>query len=112
MNKTLDFSIRKKQHLVVILPDDDKTKLLVTMPNKKLFDDIVSTQRIISVNEEELDGDSIEELFALCANILSRNKNKIMVSPELLEEYFDFEDIVVLFTSYVSFISEVTNTKN
>lgn len=113
MSKTLDFSIRKKQHLTVVLPDENNTTLLVTMPNKKLFDEIMASQQLLTkANQEELDNSSIDELYGLCSKILSRNKANIQVDVKLLEDNFDFEDVVVLFQSYVGFISEVTSTKN
>lgn len=110
MAKTLNFNELKKKYFTVILPDDKKTTLRIGTPTKAIFDEFTSIK-------DTLEGDGVEdealnELYNICAKLLSHNKGGIKISRDEVAELFDFEDIIIFIRAYTDFISEVTNSKN
>ncbi len=113
MAKALNFNNVKKQYLTVVLADDKKTTLLVGTPTKAVMDDLARLQGSLeTLSEDETNVDATDDLYEACAKILSRNKAGVKVTKEYLAEIFDFEDIIIFFSNYMEFISEVTNQKN
>ena len=107
---TLDFNALKKTYLTVILPDENKTKLLITTPSKTVLDGFIAIKDQLSA--DELGDEAIDELYEIVAKVLSYNKTKVKITKETIEELFDFEDVIVFLRSYTNFISEVSNSKN
>lgn len=113
MSKTLNFNNVKKQYLTVVLADEKKTTLLVGTPTKAIMDDLTRLKSgLETLSEDETNVDATEELFDACAKVMSRNKAGLKVTKEYLEKIFDFEDVMIFFSNYMDFISEVTNQKN
>ena len=110
MAKTLDFNTLKKQYLTVKLPDKKKTTLLVYTPTKAILDGFLSMKDNLS--DESIGDEAIEELYEIVAKIMSCNKGGVDVTKDVVEELFDFEDIIVFIKAYTDFVSEVTNSKN
>lgn len=104
MAKALNFNNVKKQYWNVTLTDG--TVLLVGTPTKAIFD------KLTAINNDLNGDDSLGVLYDVCALVLSRNKAGKVITKEYLEETFDIEDIVILFKSYVEFVSEIRNQKN
>lgn len=107
MAKVLNFNTVKKQFMTVILPDADKTTLFIGMPTKKLMDTLMSLKNLES--ESHID---MGDLFNLCAQIMSRNKARIEVTKDQLEDIFDFEDLVIFVKGYTEFIKTISSQKN
>ena len=108
--KPLNFNTLKKKTMTVILPDENKTTLLLKGPTKELVDEFTSIQNFM--DEDSANVEAISELYAICAKILSRNKNGIEITQAEVSSMFDFEDILLLLKSYTEFIREITNSKN
>ena len=110
MAKALDFNKNKKRYWTVTLPDDEKTVLLICTPTKAVFDELVTMKN--ALEGEELAEGAIDDLYEICAKILSRNKAGKVVTVEFVQELFDFEDIIVFIHGYTEFVHEVAGTKN
>ena len=110
MSNTFDFNKLKKKYMTVILPDENKTTVLVTTPSKATFDSFVNIKN--ALEDDNLGDEAINELYEIIANILNQNKAHIKFTREKVSELFDFEDIIVFIKAYTTFIKEVTNQKN
>lgn len=111
MIKTLDFTSRKKEYLTVKLNDDKKTVLMIGTPTKAILSDF------IAINERVNDGDgadseAINDLYEVCAKVMSFNKAKTKITADYLGEFFDIEDIMTFFNAYSEFMASVTSAKN
>ena len=105
----LDFTKSSKRFMAVNLIDD--TSLLLRMPTKRVFDALVSIRdRLSNIKLDDLQ--TINEVYALLAVILSNNLNHIEVSVEYLSDLLDFEDVSILYSGYMDFVKGVTNDPN
>lgn len=109
--KNLNFNSIEKKHLIVTLNDENNTTLLVMSPTKKIMDLLVSIEDTLRA-EDVQSQNQINELYSLCYLILSRNKGKVKINKEDIEECFDIEDIVIFLKEYMSFISMQMQGKN
>lgn len=110
MAKSLNFNNLKKQYFTVTLPNDEATTLMICTPTKAIMDEFISMQDNLSA--ESMGNNAINELYSLCAKIMSRNKGGIEITTEKLVNILDFEDIILFIRGYTEFITEVTNSKN
>lgn len=111
MSNVLDFTTRKKQYLTVKLDDPDKTVLMVGTPTKKILDEFIAINENLNENDGA-DSEALEELYGICAKIMSFNKGGIEITPEYLETFFDVDDIAYFIKGYTAFISSITSAKN
>jgi len=111
MAKVLDFTKQKKEYLTVKLNDEKKTVLLIGTPTKAILSEFVSINDTIS-EDGGADAQAIEDLYRVCAKVMSFNKGGIRITPEYLEDFFDIEDVMIFFNAYGEFMSSVTNAKN
>ena len=115
MAKTLNFNTIKKRYLTVTFADEKKTTIMIGTPTKAIMDDLTSLQSDLKGqdNDEIQNNDeTMDELFATCARLMSRNKGGVKITKEFLEQQFDFEDIFTFFNAYMDFMNELTNLKN
>lgn len=110
MANSFDFNALKKRYFTVTLNDEKKTKLFITTPTKKVLDTFIAMKD--TLEESSVQGDAIDELYDIVAQIMSHNKTSHIVTRETVEELLDFEDIAVFINAYTNFISEVTGSKN
>lgn len=111
MAKTLDFTKQKKEYLTVKLNDPKKTVLMIGTPTKAILSEFVAINE--RINEDEgANAEAINDLYDVCAKVMSFNKGGIHITSDYLEDFFDLEDIMTFFTGYTEFISSVTNVKN
>lgn len=110
MAKPLDFNKIKKRYFTVTLPDEKNTTLMISTPTKAIMDEFIGMKD--SLSAEAMGDNAIDELYGLCAKIMSRNKGGIKVTKEALVSLLDFEDIILFIKAYTDFISELTNSKN
>lgn len=110
MAKPLDFNALKKQYLTVTLADENKTKLMITTPTKKVLDRFVSIKDTLSA--EEMGDEAVDELYEIVALIMSHNKTGKKITIDDLEGVMDFEDIIIFIRAYTDFIAEVSGSKN
>lgn len=113
MAKGINFNTIKKQYLPITLTDEKNTTLMVGTPTGAVLNELISIQSTLKdVDENEVTTDDLSSLYAVCAKILSRNKGGVIVTSKQLEELLDFEDIKILMSEYMNFISEVMSAKN
>lgn len=114
MSKTLNFNDVKKRYLTVTLADENNTTLMISTPTKRVLSAIVSLQDNIADVEKGggVSVEALDDMYSVCAEIMSHNKGGVKVEKELLEDIFDFEDITIFFNAYMNFINEVTVGKN
>lgn len=113
MAKSLNFNNVKKQYLNVTLADEKNTVLMIGTPTKAVMDDLILLKSSLeTIEEDETNAEATDDLYAACAKVMSRNKAGKKITKEYLEEIFDFEDIMIFFSTYMDFISEVTSAKN
>ena len=108
---TLDFRKTKKNFMKIVLNDEKETKLSLLQPTKQLF------ERMVAMSEEmgSLSGSDLEALdgvYAVCAELMSRNKEGIVVGKNNLENILDFEDVVTFLNAYSSFVAGIVQGKN
>lgn len=108
---SLDFRSRKKNYLKITLNDADETKLSVLQPTKLLFQKMVAMSEEVG-NISSTDMDALDEVYAVCAELMNRNKEGIVVSKANLESCLDFEDIVIFLQAYSSFVASIVHGKN
>lgn len=108
---TLDFRKQKKNYLKVTLNDEKETNLSIMQPTKELFEKMVSMSEEIG-DLAGSDLDALDEVYGVCAELMSRNKEGIVVSKSNLENTLDFEDIVIFLNAYSTFVAGIIQGKN
>lgn len=111
MAKTLDFTTRKKEYLTVKLNDEKKTVLLIGTPTKAILEEFMSINESLS-EDDGADKEAINDLYRVCAKVMSFNKGGINITPDYLGTFFDLENIMVFFNAYSEFMESITNAKN
>jgi hypothetical protein len=113
MAKALDFTKVKKSYLPVTFDDDAKTTIFVGTPTKAVMDELTTMQTTLNeIGEDGATEASTDDLFIICAKIMSRNRTGAKITKEFLENVFDFEDVIIFFNSYMDFVGEVIGQKN
>ena len=86
--------------------DEAGTKLSLLQPTKSLFQKMASmSEEVGSIDYADLD--VLDEVYGVCAELMSRNKEGIKVTAEMLAGALDFEDIVLFLQSYGEFVASV-----
>lgn len=113
MSKPLNFNKTKKRYLTVTLADENQTTVMVGTPTKRVLSAIISLQDDITNAENgEVYEEQLDDMYAICAEIMNHNKMGVKIEKELLEDIFDFDDIMTFFNAYMDFIYEGTAGKN
>lgn len=111
--KTLNFNKVKKQYLAVTLADEKNTTILVGTPTKSLLDDFLALKtHVESLGKDEVDQETLDDLFEVVSKCMSRNKTGYHVTAEYIANIFDVEDILIFMTAYAEFLDEMTKAKN
>lgn len=105
MAHVLDFNTRKKEYLTVKLNDEKKTVLMIGTPTKAVLEEF----KALEVGSSD---ETIDDLYNVCAKVMSFNKGGIKITAEYLEGFFDIDDITAFFNGYAEFIKSVTEAKN
>ena len=114
MSKPLNFNNVKKRYLTVTLADEKQTTIMISAPTKRVLSALIGLQDTMTEIEEtsNISEETLDELYSLTSEIMSHNKGGVKIQEELLEEIFDFEDIMTFFDAYMDFINEETAGKN
>ena len=108
---TLDFRKTKKNYLKIVLNDERETKLSLLQPTKQLFGKMVAmSEEIGSLSDSDLD--ALDEVYGVCAELMSRNREGIVIGKNNLEDILDFEDIVIFLNTYSNFVAGIVHGKN
>ena len=109
----LDFNNMKKASLEIILNDDRQTKIHLYTPSKKLLTELVRLSKGLStITDDTIDIEDIDQLYAICAKVMSRNRENITISSDKLESIFDMEDLIIFLEAYIEFTTEIQASKN
>ena len=109
----LDFNNIKKASLEIILNDEKQTKIHLYTPSKKLLTELVGLSNGLStITDDTIDMEDIDQLYAICAKVMSRNRENITISSDKLESIFDMEDLTIFLEAYIEFTAEVQSSKN
>lgn len=108
---SLDFRKTKKNYLKVTLNDDAETNLSIMQPTKELFERMVAMSAEVA-NISGSDLDALDEVYGVCAELMSRNREGLIVSKSNLEATLDFEDIVMFLQAYSAFVAGIVHGKN
>lgn len=111
MGKTLDFTKQKKEYLTVKLNDENNTVLLIGTPTKVILDEFIAINELVS-EDGGADSEAVNDLYRVCAKVMSFNKGGIKITPEFLAPFFDLEDVFIFFNAYSEFMASVTSAKN
>ncbi len=111
MAKTLDFTTRKKEYLTVKLADEKKTVLMIGTPTKEILDEFIEINERVS-EEGGADKEALNDLYRVCARVMSFNKGGIKITDKYLAGFFDLEDVMVFFNAYSEFMASITGSKN
>lgn len=107
----LDFNKVKKEVLTIILPDNEK--LLVRKPTKRIMDQLLlMSSDFERLQEEELSEQTLSDIYLVCSEIMSNNRQGKNVSETYLSELLDIEDLVLFFNTYTTFINSISEVKN
>ena len=112
MAKSLDFNSVPKKYLTVTLADEKKTTLMIGTPTKAIMGELLLLQGSVEAMQDDADIESMDGLYNATAKIMSRNKAGIPITKEYLEDILDFEDLIIFFQAYMSFVEEISKTKN
>ena len=111
--RRLDLNTVQRHSLELVLMDDEKTTVHVKMPTRNLFREMQAMASTLD-KVEEGDADSTAMLYDFIARALSCNRERLTILPDEIETKYrmEMEDVLLIFSEYVSFITEVTSAKN
>lgn len=112
MSNTLDFNKIKKKYLTVTFADEQNTTIMIGTPTKGVMDELMSLQETFDTLSDDASAEITNELYDVCAKVMSRNKTNKKIEKEYLEKVFDFEDITIFFNAYMEFITALSAVKN
>jgi hypothetical protein len=113
MAKPLDFNKLKKRYLNVTLADEKQTTIMIGTPTKSVMDDLLAMRSALEdVESDDVDADVMNDLYDVCAKVMSRNKGGVTITADHLAECLDFEDIMIFFNAYMEFVGEIADEKN
>ncbi len=110
MSKSLNFNNVKKQYLTITLRDEEQTTIMVGTPTKSDLTELATMYDDLKNGENDID--QIDDLYILCAKLMSRNKGGIKITAEHLSDCMDVEDIMLFINAFMEFVNELANAKN
>lgn len=113
--KVLDLNNAELLHsLQLTLQDKDETTLLVTIPTEGLVTELEAQGPQLTKLLAKGDKESVDACFDLAARLISCNRNgKEITGKELREVYnMSFETLIMFYSAYMDFITEINNSKN
>lgn len=112
MAKSLNFNTIKKQYLTITLNDEKKTTIMIGTPTKAIMNEMLSLSDSLESDGDNVSQETIDDLYYVCARVMSRNKGGVNITKEYLEEIFDIEDLFIFFNAYMDFVTVLGNEKN
>jgi len=108
----LDFTKSVKQYFPVNMTDNQTIR--VRMPTKRVFAALIELQdklsRLVTLNTNI--AAQLDEIYDLCARILSNNLDQKEISSDYLSDMLDLEDLRIFYKSYADFVNSVLNGAN
>ena len=110
MAKTLDFNKIKRNYFKVTLNDENKTELQIMTPTKQMLEAVIEV--LPKFDSAAPDADDLASLYEMAALLMSRNRKGIHINADTLTDILDMEDLALFFSAYVSFVNEISQSKN
>lgn len=108
MSKPINFNKLKRRYLTITLNDENQTTVMISTPTKKVMS--AMTQMSDAIDELEdtniISEEMLDDMYDLCAEIMSHNKTGTKIEPELLGEIFSIDDITIFMSAYIEFVNE------
>lgn len=107
MERCLDFNRLEKKVLNVTLSDQNKTKITVLPPTKNLYEKVVLVrerlQQLLKTDlSDVLAVDIVGDIYEVVAQIMSRNREEIIITKNQAMEILDFKDVWEFLNLYVN----------
>ena len=114
MAKGLNFRNFNQPTLPLDMNDAEETRITVTSPTVELTERLEANQDAIVAVFERGDRESLEEVWALAADLISCNREHIKVTvAELKGKYgVSYEMLMAFLTTYSEFVNEIESAKN
>lgn len=114
MSKTLDFNSIVYPALELVMPDADRTVIKVSTPSEALVEELQVAAKEMQAVLESGNADSIKAVYDLAARLINCNRSGITVTVDDLRNKYklNLEALLVFFSSYMDFISDLNNAKN
>lgn len=114
MAKTLDFNTFNRPVLELVMRDDERTTIKVCTPNEGLIEELQAMLPELEPVLKTGDKASIATIYDLAAKLINCNRSFIKVTGDDLRNKYrlDLEALIMFFSAYMDFISEITNAKN
>lgn len=94
--------------VAITLNDENQTTVMISTPTKKVMS--AMTQMSDAIDELEdtniISEEMLDDMYNLCAEIMSHNKTGTKIEPELLGEIFSIDDITIFMSAYIEFVNE------
>lgn len=112
--KALDFNTVKKNYWKIVLPDEDKTRLDIMTPTKRMTEEMGEILSLLYKAANDPNDTEMVIAYEFVAKCMSRNKQGVTVTGKQLEPILDFEDLAIFLDNYTEFIDEQkqANEKN
>lgn len=114
MAKTLDFNKVKRPVLQLIMQDENRTEIKVSAPTQSLVEELrdllPELERVLAPGDKE----SAMAAYDLAARLINCNRSLVSVTGEELRNKYrmDLESLLIFYSAYTDFISEIQNAKN
>ena len=114
MAKTLDFNTVKLPTLPLVMPDEAHTRIEVRVPTTALIKKLEALAPELEASLTAGDAAAVKRTYELAADLMSCNTRGLQVTAQDLQEKYGLglDHLVVFFTQFVEFISEINAAKN
>lgn len=114
MARRLDLNALEQPTLELTLLDTDKTTFRLVCPDVKLVERFMAASRELHAVQDSQDTESIKQLYALTAEVISCNLDGVQITAEELRDKYrvKFVHLIFIFRDYLDFIKEINEAKN
>jgi len=114
MAKTFDFNALEQPTLEVIMQDDHRTVLHLCTPTVELLERFQAAAKDARIIAKKKDGQTIQALYDLMADIFNNNADGVAVTAEDLRDKYRLSLVhfVAFMPVYLDFIEEIKTAKN
>lgn len=115
MSKTLDFNLVSKPKLSLVMQDEAKTHIDVSLPTEGLMEELQA--QLPTLEPALASGNNVEAIglcYDLAARLINCNYSGVVVTAEELRSKYklDFVMLLLFFNAYLDFVNEIQNAKN
>ena len=113
-NKSLDFNTLQRPYLELTMQDTERTVIKVSTPTEALIEEFELAVPQLQALPKTANTEAVQASYNLAAKIINCNRSFITVTADELREKYkiDLEGLIIFFSAYMDFISEIYNEKN